>query len=204
MPARRATLLLLSAVILTGCSTSGDAESPPDAAAAAEASTAPSKAPATSLEWGATATGQGEQGQPLKITPVGVYHHKGDQKIGLAQNGLFVAVAVKVAATDGADHIPPPASGNGFFWKGDGETITPAAGADPPWVGRVNVPLADQDLQPGESANYVITFDALGRAGTLVYLSPDGSQYQWKLPSKSGGQGLRRVTAALDALGIQH
>jgi hypothetical protein len=200
MAARHVTGLLLGALIITGCSgAGGDAAAPPldttvDTSKAAAA-------PAKLLAWGTSGTGNGELGQPLEITPVGVYYHKGDKAYGLPQNGLFVAVAVKVAATAGPDHVPPP--GAGFMWEGDGETVTTAAGESPPWVGRVNTPLATKNIQPGRHQNYVITFDAFERGGTLTYQPPGGQPLQWEIPARPGGQGLSRVHAALDMIGVK-
>ncbi|MFD9947689.1 hypothetical protein ACFWYW_46515 [Nonomuraea sp. NPDC059023] len=199
MPKRHAVGLLLSALVVTGCSAAEQA--PPNGAPAAEASSTTKPAAAT-LEWGTTAAGAGELGKPLDITPVGVYYHKGDKRYGLAQNGTFAAVAVKVAATSEPDHVPIAANGQGFLWQHDGETLAPDAGAEEPWVGRVNTPLAT-DIQPGEHQVYVISFDITARGGSLVYVSPAGDQQRWKLPAKSGGQGLKRVLTALDELGIK-
>lgn len=204
LTARSTAALALTALIITGCSTSS--EDPPTAPAESSAAPTPAQtaaAPAAPLKWGTPATGVGEQGNPLEITPVGVYYHKGDKQYGLAENGVFTAVAVKVAATTGPDHVPPPITGHGFVWKGDGETINLMSGGQEPWVGRVNVPIATQDIQPGEHQVYVITFDTFDRGGTLAYMSPDGKQLQWEIPTRAGGQGLRRVLSALDTLGIK-
>ncbi|MET7335942.1 hypothetical protein [Nonomuraea sp. NPDC005650] len=200
---RYLTRLLAAALIITGCSTTKEphfgGEAPTTATEAAK--TAPP--PAVTLDWGKPGDGKGEQGQPLQVTPLGVYYHKGHATLGRPENGVFTAIAVKVAATTGADHVPPPASNFGFsLASDDGETVTTAAGATPPWVGRVNVPNAERNIQPGRFQNYVITFDAYARGGTLTYTSPDGQLLEWQVPSKPGGQGLRRVQAALDSLGV--
>ncbi|MCK2222092.1 hypothetical protein MF672_051050 (plasmid) [Actinomadura sp. ATCC 31491] len=197
-------LLAAAALIITGCSTApgrtGDGT-----AAAGTTSTAETQTPPAALEWGQPGDGKGERGQPLQITPLGVYYHKGHETLGKPNNEVFTAVAVKVAASGSADHLPPPATGFGFtLLSDDGESVNPASGASPPWVGRVNEPNAKQDIRAGRYQKYVITFDAPSRGGALVYTSPDGQAVEWPIPERSGGQGLRRVLTALDDLGVTH
>lgn len=200
MAARLVVLACVSAVIITGCSSGGEAEPAADAVAA----TASAPPASHTLQWRQPGDGQGEQGQPLQITPLGVYYHPGDDDYGRSQNGMFAAVAVKVAATgNGADHVPPPVSGFGFSWVDqDGEVVDTAAGASAPWIGRVTQPTIT-DIPAGRHKTYVVTFDVAGRGGTLVYTSPDGSAVQWPVPAKAGGKGLRPVLAALDSIGVK-
>ncbi|WP_433542071.1 hypothetical protein ACQP10_37935 (plasmid) [Streptosporangium sandarakinum] len=198
MAVRRTAALLLAALIVAGCSAEPGGEA---AGAATPAPIVKSPAKSGRLAWATPATGQGEKGNPLEITPVGVYYHPGDAQYGKSKNGMFLAVGVKVTATGEADQISAPFTGHGFRWEGGGETITSAEGGQPPWVGRVNTPIS-QDIQAGDYAAYVITFDVPERGGTLTYLSADGTQQRWAVPARSGGQGLKKVLAALDELGI--
>ncbi|MGW0486175.1 hypothetical protein [Nonomuraea sp. NPDC003214] len=192
-------------MIVTGCSGTGPGQEGPTAESQPAADSTAQKPP-TVLEWGKSATGTGEQGQPLQITPLGVYYHKGDQAYGMPQNGVFAAISVRVATTTGADHVPPPASRHGFYWEGDGEhdgeQVDATNGEDPPWIGRVSQPTI-QDIPAGKARNYVVTFDAFSRGGSLVYVSPDGGRYEWPLPARSGGKGLRPVLVALDEIGVK-
>ncbi|MER5322376.1 hypothetical protein [Streptosporangium roseum] len=202
MTARRTTALLLATLILTGCST-GKVEMFGSSTGEPEVPEVTTAAKPTMTPWGTAATGQGEQGKPLEVTPLGVYYHPGDAKMGASENGMFVAVSVKVAASEAPDHVPPPMTGQGFYWKGGGESISPAEGGQPPWIGRVNTPISTQEIQAGEYAAYVITFDVPERGGTLAYISPDKTELRWAIPKKSGGPGLRRVLTALDAVGVK-
>lgn len=168
-------------------------------------STAPAAKPQV-FKLGQTAEVTGEKGNPLKITLMGVYYHKGDKQHGLSENGTFAAIAYKAQAVNAADGIPAPISGSGWIWRSGGQTIqtTDGAASSPPWSGRVNTPIADQNIQPGEYQIYIDTIDIPAPGGQFIYVNPgEGSQVAWELPSAAAGTGYGPVLKALKVLGIE-
>ncbi|MEU4703369.1 hypothetical protein [Nonomuraea dietziae] len=192
-----ATTILLAAVLLSGC------DYGPSAGNAPTTNASPTKTATAKLKQlalGDAATVEGEKGQPLRITPTGIYYYKGDPN-HRAENGHLVAIAYKAEALEEADGIPAPISGRGFVWRGAGQTIQ-SFGASPPWVGRVNTPIDGQDVQPGEYQAYILTFDLPEKGGTLVYTGEGDKQTRWALPKASKGSGLKPVANALRAMGL--
>lgn len=206
MRARFAVALCVAALAMAGCG-SGQGRPGIDRPPTSEAdiSMPSASAPATPAvhKLGETVEVVGEHGNPLKITPRGVYFTKGLAGYGKAENGIFIAIAYRAEAVDYAEGVPEPISGAGWVWRGYGQTITTTEGAaaSPPWSGRVNEPITGQDVQPGEFQDYIETFDVPKAGGQLVYINPGtGKQTRWQLPADTAGTGYGPVVHALKVL----
>ncbi len=150
---------------------------------------------------GETVEVTGRSGNPLKLTPTGVFYHKGDKRYGLAEQGVFAAVGYTLEAVSQPDTIPAPVDGAGFELRWDDITLTSAA--SPPWAGRVNEASVDQEVQPGETDKYIETFDIPAPGGILIYVNPGTKkQIRWQLPKQNSGKGYGGAVRALQVLKV--
>ncbi len=192
MSIRHAAGLLAAAVVcVSGCSSQEQAPTSP-AGDGATASAAPA-VPAV-LKLGQSADITGENGKPLKVTPLGVYYYRG--KPGdptLPQEKWFAAVAIKVEATTAADR----ASGSMWRVKQGTRLFDTGTGKAPvaPWVGSVNSGVALTD--PGDPEIVIQTFDLPAGGGVLQWATTDKPTIRWQLPGRNSGQGLDEVVAFL-------
>lgn len=204
--ARLSALAVAAALTAAGCSGSSPAGPPTgEADISMPSSSAAPKAPAVHALTDPVEV-IGAKGNPLTITLTGVYYHQGSKRYTASENGTYVVIAYKATAGQFPDGIPAPAGGAGWFWRGDDGTMIGSmdgTGYNAPWVGRVPEPLADQDVQPGETNLYTETLDIPAPGGTLIYSAPGtGTQTRWKLPAAATGTGYDRVIKALKILGI--
>lgn len=186
---RVAASLLAVALLATGCTTSA-APSGGNAPTVQEKA-APSKPAA--LAFNTTGEVKGENGSTLKATPRGVLYWRGNDT-AKPDTMWFLVLAIRVEATDTADHVPPAGLNGGFSWKGGGRTATRMQGnlSAVPWSGHLPS-VTSMDIQPGEYSDYVETLDVPEPGGFLVYSDLDGNQTRWKLPERTSGKGLAEV-----------
>lgn len=181
MAARRLIMIAVGCLLATvGCSTAGDATKPV-AAPAVSAPAAPRVHP-----FETPITVKGLKGTDLRLTPIGVLYTKG---AGFrAENGWFLAVAVKAEATTSADTTGAPADGQGWMWRGAGQTIDTVQGnaTSAVWVGSVNEFGVDVPLDiPAKTG------------GRVLYTDSAGTVTQWALPATNAGTGLAKVRAKI-------
>ena len=193
MPGRLlATAALAAVVALSGCSSSGGKAGAPKNDDFTEGVVTPG-APKT-IPWGQPGEVVGENGGKLKVTPLGVLYHKGPYKgVDGPENGWFVAIVMRAEAVSQQDDFLAPASGGGFRWRGQGQTLWGGEGnaTSAPWVGAV--PAFGDPIEPGEAAVGVETYDAPVKGGRLIYINQDESIVSWTLPAADTGSGLEKV-----------
>ncbi|MEU4231045.1 hypothetical protein AB0F17_42710 [Nonomuraea sp. NPDC026600] len=175
-------------------------------AAPAEASTAPraplaqeSAAAATPklLAFGQAVRIKGEKGNPLRISPVGVYYHQPTwEPATKPRNKYFVAIAIRVAAASKADQMPLP-YGSQWRIKQGARVFTTSSGkaSRAPWVGRAQG--AWVTVQPTMSKVVYEAFDVPATGGILEWSDSTGS-YRWRIPTTNAGKATHE--AVLDAI----
>lgn len=144
--------------------------------------------------WGESVTVKGMKGTDLRLTPVGVLYDKGNSDTK-PSNGWFLAIAVRAEALTAPDTTGAPIDGEGFKWRGAGQTIDEEFTDDEPvWVGSVNEFTVDAPLDPGSPEVGIESFDVPAKAGArLLYTDSVGAVAEWTIPVANSGTGLDKV-----------
>ncbi|WP_133306003.1 hypothetical protein [Microbispora triticiradicis] len=190
---RRLVVLCAAVTTLSACS-GGTTTS-----AAGEPGAAPSSAaaPAQVLKLGEPATIRGEGGQPLTVTPTGVYFYRGRTGDALRPaERWWAAVSIRVEATKAADRLPPGATGEWQVRQGS-RTFTTVGGnaGNAPWVGRVGEGV--EQVAPGDPQVAVKTFDIPKGGGELRWVTQGEPPVRWSMPGRTTGSGLDDVKAVM-------
>jgi hypothetical protein len=177
------------------CSSGGDG--PEAAAKQGEAGASRPAVPAVH-PFGEPVTVKGMKGTDLRLTPVGVLYDKGNSTTK-PENGWFIAIAVRAEALTAPDTTGAPIDGQGFKWRGAGETIDEQFNGDEPvWVGSVNGFTVDTPLDPGSPEVGIESMDVPSKAGArLLYTDSAGTVTEWTIPAADTGTGLTKVRAVI-------
>ncbi|WP_433357771.1 hypothetical protein ACQP25_44340 (plasmid) [Microtetraspora malaysiensis] len=195
---RRVGGLLAAAVVclvVAGCS-GEDAAAPQEGGGSTAAAAA---APAKVLAWGEPTQIAGEKGQPLTVTPTGVFFYRGKPEDPMMPaERWFAAVAIRVEAVKGADRMPPGATGEWRIRQGTRMFDSASGNANSaPWVGRVNSGVTP--VAPGSPEVAIRTFDVPKGGGELQWVTTGGAPIRWSLPGRTTGGGLDEVKAVMRA-----
>ncbi|MEU6721095.1 hypothetical protein ABZ897_57410 [Nonomuraea sp. NPDC046802] len=149
------------------------------------------------LKFGQSVLIKGEKGNPLRITPVGVYYHRPTWGPATKpRNTYFMALAVRVTAVSKADAMPLP-YGSQWRVKQGSSAFTTSSGkaTSAPWVGRAQG--AWVTIHPKSPEVVYEAFDVRVKGGVLEWSGPDGL-YRWRIPASNAGKGTHE--AVLDAI----
>ncbi|MEU6712903.1 hypothetical protein ABZ897_15595 [Nonomuraea sp. NPDC046802] len=149
------------------------------------------------LKFGQSVRIKGEKGNPLRITPVGVYYHRPTWKPATKpRNTYFLALAIRVTAVSKADSMPLP-YGSQWRVKQGSSTFTTSSGKamSAPWVGRAQG--AWVTIHPKSPEVVYEAFDVRVKGGVLEWSGPDGL-YRWRIPASNAGKATHE--AVLDAI----
>ncbi|MEU6731316.1 hypothetical protein ABZ917_47055 [Nonomuraea wenchangensis] len=149
------------------------------------------------LKFGQAVRIKGKKGNPLKITPVGVYYHRPTWAPATKpRNTYFLALAVRVTAVSKADGMPLPYGSQWRVRQGKRLFTTSSGRANSaPWIGRAQG--AWITIHPGTPEVVYEAFDVQVKGGILEWSGPDGL-YRWRIPASNAGKATHE--AVLDAI----
>lgn len=198
MTAMRTAAITGATVLLaaTGCGSGKSTGSPPAKTTAPLASAA---SPAADVvhPFGQPATVDGDKGNPVQLTPVGILYDKGPYRgTDGPVNGWFVAIALMAKPLKAPDTLQP--FEGGFTWKAGSQVLTDSLGnaSNTPWVGATPVFSSDQPMQVGEDRLGIQTFDVPTKGGELNFTVVGANRtvvVRWKMPAADTGTGLTSV-----------
>ncbi|MET8006279.1 hypothetical protein [Nonomuraea glycinis] len=149
------------------------------------------------LKFGQSVPVKGHKGQPLRITPVGVYYHRPMSESSIKpRNRYFLALAVRVTALGKPDHVPLP-YGSQWRVKQGARTFTTSTSRanSAPWIGRAQ--YSGVTVHKGSPEVVYEAFDVAVKGGILEWSSPDGL-HRWRIPKSNAGKATHE--AVLDAI----
>jgi hypothetical protein len=149
------------------------------------------------LKFGQAVRIKGEKGNPLRITPVGVYYHRPTWGPATKpRNKYFLALAVRVTAVSKADAMPLPYGSQWRVKQGKRVfTVSTGRASSAPWIGRAQG--AWITVHPGSPEVVYEAFDVQVKGGILEWSSPDGL-YRWRVPASNAGKATHE--SVLDAI----
>ncbi|GAA2411415.1 hypothetical protein GCM10010404_81670 [Nonomuraea africana] len=191
-----AAAALAVAAGLPAAPAAGAVQSPP--AANTVAGPAEGAAASKILKFGQAAKIMSESGNPLRISPIGVYYHRPTWKHAtMPRNKYFVAIALRVTALSKPDTMPPVAGSSQLRIKQGAKVFTYSSGKamEAPWVGRT--PGTEVTAQPGSPEVIYYSFDLPKTGGILEWSGPAGA-HRWQIPASNSGKATHE--ALLDAI----
>lgn len=195
-----AGLLTVAAMSAAAC---GTASGTPAAATRPPVSPSPVKTPAV-LPWGAPAAVQGGNGAPLKVTPVSAWWltSGGTGSDGKPPLGRFLVIEMKLTPVSGPATFPAPMTGDGPEIISGGRVISDAgddASSNVVWNTCLPGVDSNQAMQPGDTLLDGDTYDVPSQSGKLRWVSANGIEVSWKLPTADTGALPANVRQAISS-----